>query len=69
MSKKKSTGIPPDVMAELQEAVRRAVSGTRDEEAMHRACTRMDQLREEIRRKHGVLDIGVSAIRELRDSE
>jgi hypothetical protein len=29
----------------------------------------MDRIREEIRRKHGTLDIGVPAIRELRDSE
>jgi hypothetical protein len=69
MSKKKNTEIPPDVMAELQEAVRRAVAGNRDPESMRRACARMDQLREEIRKKHGILDIGVPAIRELRDGE
>jgi hypothetical protein len=69
MGKKKSTGIPPEVMAELQEAVRRAVTGTRDAETMRRACARMDQLREAIRKKHGILDIGVPAIRELRDGE
>jgi hypothetical protein len=56
-------------MAELQEAARRAAAGARDPEAMRRACTRMDRLREEIRRKYGVLDIGVPAIRELRDEE
>ncbi len=36
-------------------------------EAMRLACERMDRLREEIRRRHGTLDIGVPAIRELRD--
>ncbi len=36
-------------------------------EVMRRACERMDRMREEVRKKHGILDIGVSAIRELRD--
>jgi hypothetical protein len=57
---------PPAVRAELEEAIRRAMSGQRDPEAMRRACERMDRIREEIRQKHGVLDIGVPAIRELR---
>ncbi len=59
--------IPPEVMAELQEAARLALAGVRDPEAMRRACARMDRMREEVRRKHGLLDIGVPAIRELRD--
>jgi hypothetical protein len=59
--------IPPEVMAELEEAARRALSGIRDPEAMRRACERMDRMREEVRKKHGILDIGVPAIRELRD--
>lgn len=62
----KPSTIPPEVMAEFDEAVRRAMSGVRDPEAMKRACERMDVAREEIRRKHGTLDIGVPAIRELR---
>jgi hypothetical protein len=57
---------PPEVRAELEEAVRRAMSGVRDPEAMRRACERMDRMREEIRQQHGILDIGVPAIRELR---
>ncbi len=61
--------IPPQIMAELQAAADRAAKGIRDPEIMAKACERMDQLREEIRRKHGILDIGVPAIRELRDSE
>ncbi len=51
---------------EFQDAIRRATSGVRDPEAMRRAADRMDRAREEIRRQHGVLDIGVPAIRELR---
>jgi hypothetical protein len=57
---------PAEVRAELEEAVRRLMAGERDPEAMRRACERMDRIREEIRRRHGVLDIGVPAIRELR---
>ena len=47
----------------------RAAKGIRDPEIMLKACDPMDRLREEIRRKHGTLDIGVPAIRELRDGE
>jgi hypothetical protein len=61
--------IPPQVMAELQAAADRAANGIRDPEVMAKACARMDRLREEIRREHGILDIGVPAIRALRDAE
>ncbi|HTU91179.1 MAG TPA: hypothetical protein VMF69_13960 [Gemmataceae bacterium] len=61
--------IPPQIMAELQAAADRAAKGIRDPEIMAKACERMDQLREEIRRQHGILDIGVPANRELRDGE
>jgi hypothetical protein len=60
------TGIPPETMAELQAAADRVAKGIRDPEAMRKSRERIDALREEIRRKHGVLDIGVPAIRELR---
>lgn len=63
----KSRSIPPEVMAELEEAARLALSGVRDPEAMRGACARMDRMREEVRKKHGILDIGVPAIRDLRD--
>jgi hypothetical protein len=38
----------------------------RDPEAMLRAAGRMERKREETYRQHGLLDIGVPAIRELR---
>lgn len=63
----KSRWIPSEIMAELEEAARLALSGVRDPEAMRRACERMDRMREEVRKEHGVLDIGVPAIRKLRD--
>ncbi len=59
--------LPPEVMAELQEAADRAAKGIRDPEIVRKSRARMDRRREEIRRKHGVLDIAVPAIRELRD--
>lgn len=62
------TAIPPDLLAELQEAAERAAKGVRDPEAMRRASEDMDRVREEIRRRHGVLDIGGPAIRQLRDA-
>jgi hypothetical protein len=56
-------------MVELQAAADRATNGIRDSERTAKACESMDRLREEIRRQHGVLDIGVPAIRGLRDGE
>jgi len=55
-------------MAELEEAICRAASGVRDPEVMRKAAESMDRLREDIRRKHGILNIGVPAVRELHDA-
>jgi hypothetical protein len=60
--------IPANLMAELQAVADRAATGVRDPEAMRKASEDMDRIREEIRRQHGVLDIGGPAIRELRDA-
>jgi hypothetical protein len=59
--------IPPEIVAEFEEAVLRVMAGIRDPEAMRRACERMDRMSAEVYKKHGILDIGVPAIRELRD--
>jgi hypothetical protein len=58
--------ITPELEEEFQAAVRQAMSSTRDPEAMRRAAERMDRMREETYCQHGLLDIGVPAIRELR---
>ena len=58
--------IPPELMVELEEAADRAARGIRDPEKMKAACERMDQRREEIRRKFGVQEIGAKIIREMR---
>jgi len=60
--------ISPEMMARLVEAADKASRGVRDLDAMREACERMDRLRERIRQKHGLLDVAVPAIRELRDS-
>jgi hypothetical protein len=52
-------------MATLQQAAESAARGIRDPETLRHACEEMDQIREEIRREHGVLDIGVPAIRAI----
>ena len=56
-------------MVELQRAAERAAQGIRDPEAMRQACERMDRISEQIRKRHGVLDIGTPAIRALREAE
>lgn len=62
------TGMSPELLAELQAAAAQAGRGIRDPEAARKAAADMDRIREEIRRRHGVLDIGGPAIRELRDA-
>jgi len=57
-----------DLMAEMHEAAERAATGIRDAQDMREACERMDRVSEEIRKRNGILDIGVTAIRELRDA-
>ena len=66
---KAATQIPisTEILAEMQEAVDRAAQGVRDPERIKRARQSMDHIREEIRKEHGILNIGVSAIRALRD--
>ena len=59
--------LPPEIFAELRDAAQRVANGVRNPEIVRRACERMDRLRDEIQQKHGTLDIGVPAIRELRD--
>jgi DNA-directed RNA polymerase subunit F len=68
MNTVEKTWIPPELMAELQQAAENAAKGISDPEEAKKACEEMDQIREQIRARHGILDIGVPAIRELRDS-
>ncbi len=63
----RSTVVPPDLVAELEEAIAYTVKGSRDQEKMRRSCEEMDRGREEIRRRIGETDIAVELIRETRD--
>ncbi|HEX4591646.1 MAG TPA: hypothetical protein VH120_17040 [Gemmataceae bacterium] len=65
----KTTGIPPEILAEINKAIENAMHGVRDREAMRLACERMDRTREAIARRNGVLDFAVPTIRALRDGE
>lgn len=62
-----TSGIPAELMAELQEAAEKAAKGVHDGDAAKKARAETDRIREEIFKRHGILDIGVPAIRELRD--
>ena len=52
-----STGLPPELAAALDEALRNAMTGNQDPEAMLQACDEQDRLREELRQKVGDLNV------------
>ena len=58
----------PDTEARsrLESVVALISSGRNDAQSRDAACADMDRIREQVRRRHGVLDVGVPAIRELR---
>lgn len=62
-----NTGIPPELAAALDEALRNAMTGNRDPEAMRQACDEQDRLREELRQKVAEVNIAVELLREVRD--
>lgn len=61
--------IPPEVAAELQEALDDLAKGVRDPEKMRAACEEMDRIREENRRLFGEQNIAVELIRRTRDGQ
>lgn len=64
-----TTGIPADIMADLERAAFCAAAGQKpDPEFVRRIAAEAAHIRAAVKRKHGILDIGVPAIRELRDS-
>jgi hypothetical protein len=66
----KDLGLPPEMEADTQAVIERMTTGKPlDPDVAQRIRERGQRLREEVFQKHGVLDIGVPAIRELRDSE
>lgn len=61
------TNLSSEVMEELDEAIRYAMSGQHDPERMRLAAERMDRTRETIRQRTGIQDFAVPTLRELRD--
>jgi len=61
--------IPADVMADLERAVEILMTGRRDAEFERRIHAQAEKISQEVLEKHGILDIGVPAIRALRDGE
>jgi hypothetical protein len=61
--------LTPEVVTMMQEALKHASTGQGDAETLRRVHEEAIKIREEALKKHGVLDIAVPAIRELRDSQ
>jgi hypothetical protein len=61
--------IPPDVVADLERAIEILMTGQRDPEFEARIHAQAEKISREVLEKHGVLDIGVPAIRALRDGD
>jgi hypothetical protein len=60
--------IPPELDADTQAIIEKLTTGKPlDPETYRRIRERADHIRDEIFRKHGLVDIGVPSIRELRD--
>ena len=62
-----TTGIPPHLGAELQEALDDLAKGIRSPDKMQPACVRMDRLREENRQQYGEQNIAVQLVRQAHD--
>lgn len=60
-------GVPPELAADIQEALSDLAKGVRRPEKMLGACEHMDSLREENRRLYGEQNIAVALIRQARD--
>lgn len=54
-------------MSELQEAAERAAKGIRDPEIMRKACVGMDEIRNDVKRRLGTVEVAVDLVREARD--
>lgn len=59
--------LPADVRLMLDEAIRHALTGAGDPAILQRIHYEAEKIKREIIEKHGLLDIGTPAIRELRD--
>ncbi len=62
-----TTGIPPELAAEFQEALGKIVQGIRRPEKMQPAWEHMDRLRQENRRLFGEQNLAVELVRQAHD--
>lgn len=61
---------PSQPLADLKEIARQAMTGAvRDPELVRRIQQRARAAREQVRKKFGIQEIGVSIIREMRDAQ
>ncbi len=66
----KDTGILPEVLADLEHVLRLSEQGiVRDPELVKRVSERSLRVQEELRRRHGALNVAVDLIREIRDGQ
>ncbi|MBL8796315.1 MAG: hypothetical protein JNM56_20615 [Planctomycetia bacterium] len=66
-AKTKDMGIPPELEADTQAVLERLMTGqSLPPQTARRIHERAEKIRQDVLQKHGVLDIGVPAIRELR---
>jgi hypothetical protein len=63
----KAGGIPADVMADLEYAAQLAAYGRKDPAFAKRIADEAARIREAVKTKNGMLDIGLPAIREMRE--
>ena len=64
------TKIPSEILADLEEVCQQAAAGgVRDPDLLRRVKERSAQVRQELLRKHGLLNVAVDLVREVRDEE
>jgi hypothetical protein len=61
--------IPPETIADLERAIELVMTGGSDPDFELRIHAQAEKIRQDVFEKHGVLDIGVPAIRALRDGD
>jgi hypothetical protein len=67
---KNTDGFPAEILADGEAVAAHVLSGSPlDAEILRRVRERASRITDEIRRLHGVQEIGTAAIRELRDGE
>ena len=59
--------LPADVRVLLDEAIRHALTGEGDSTLLQRIHDEAEKIKREVFEKHGLLDLGTPAIRQLRD--